>query len=703
MNKKRLSVVMAGAMLASSVAPVLAYTISEDGAKDYEVNGSNKGILIRDLRNLLTSKKFANEPANAGDVSKGTSDVRNQSVYKIEVIAKGGTANADNTFYKLEDVTKLETAIQNATEGTVVKVYDRGHQENNGKYYHYAVSNIEGTDKVFTSEELATEFENWKNDNNKVTNYPAVYKMSLENGVLTVLTRAAESETAHKTLTYKAGDKEVNFKVAIDEKGDVTNDLASVAGFQVAKENGTNKGDEINGKLLANVLVSNIDAKYEVKLSDLYDGLLLTENGQKLLDTMKEYDKDSKKDLGYPQKYNVSDVDTEANGIFSIKILFKYDGKQEELTIKSNDKAKLEMMQKWLRDRKAQVEVLAGDNRYETAVKIAKENAGIEDVAKNGNIVLVNGNALVDGLAAAPLAASVWNKADGESLDTDETTKVAPILLTESDSLPKATKAYIRELVGQQEIQHVDKITVYLVGGEAVISKGLERELKDLGLRVVRAGGDNREETSLEVAEVMIKDGNLSKVDMSNAFVVGAEGEADAMSIAPIAARERNPIIVESKKGLSEEAISKLNGWKNATTTNNTPSVTIVGGETVVSKATEEALKEEKINVTRVAGSNRQNTNAEVISRFARTGLKQIVISKDGQRNKSELIDALTATSLSVKHNAPVVLGTNKLNTNQINAIEKKAQRTGLYVYQVGHGVARDVLKTIADRVGLAK
>ena len=49
MNKKRLSVVMAGAMLASSVAPVLA-------AESYEVNGSNKGILIRDLRNLLTSK-----------------------------------------------------------------------------------------------------------------------------------------------------------------------------------------------------------------------------------------------------------------------------------------------------------------------------------------------------------------------------------------------------------------------------------------------------------------------------------------------------------------------------------------------------------------------------------------------------------------------------------------------------------------------
>ncbi len=50
MNKKRLSVVMAGAMLATSVAPVLA-------AESYEVNGSNRGTLVKKLRELLQSKQ----------------------------------------------------------------------------------------------------------------------------------------------------------------------------------------------------------------------------------------------------------------------------------------------------------------------------------------------------------------------------------------------------------------------------------------------------------------------------------------------------------------------------------------------------------------------------------------------------------------------------------------------------------------------
>ena len=61
----------------------------------------------------------------------------------------------------------------------------------------------------------------------------------------------------------------------------------------------------------------------------------------------------------------------------------------------------------------ARVDILAGDNRYETAVKIAKEYAGItlKNCSKKiDDIVLVNGNALVDGLAAAPLAADKVNK-----------------------------------------------------------------------------------------------------------------------------------------------------------------------------------------------------------------------------------------------------------------------------------------------------
>ena len=59
----------------------------------------------------------------------------------------------------------------------------------------------------------------------------------------------------------------------------------------------------------------------------------------------------------------------------------------------------------------ARVDILAGANRYETAAEIAREYCGMRGVKnpatatnKIEDLVLVNGDALVDGLAAAPLA-----------------------------------------------------------------------------------------------------------------------------------------------------------------------------------------------------------------------------------------------------------------------------------------------------------
>ena len=685
MNKKRLSVVMAGAMLVSSVAPVLAAT------PQYEVNGSNKGILIRDLRNLLTSKVFANEAVN----NQNGADYRGQSVYMVEI---NGTKYYDVTETGIK---ALEEAIKSASAGTIVKVNDRGHVEKNGKYHAFALETTY-KDSVFSKADLKAEADGFT-----TAKYPSVYSMDYDakEGVLTVTTRKAEAEDKLMNLTFKEGDKKVDFAKPLDKNGDLldgrneNSDWSDLVSYKEAgKDPDVVKGTDLPVVSLAEVTISNADEVVNFKLSELYDGLLLTEKGQELLDGAKL----CKADVNDGYTYSVGAVNREANGLYTLTINF-YDKNtttnksfKKVVKITTNNEAQLTLFRKWMVDAKAQVEVLAGDNRYETAVKVAKENADIKDVAENGNIVLVNGNALVDGLAAAPLAATVWNKSNNGS--DMKAGKVAPILLTESDSLPKATKDYMKELIAAQRVGNLDKVTVYLVGGTTVLNRSLENQLKDLGLRVVRAGGDNREETSLEVAELMQKENGVAR---TNAFLVGANGEADAMSIASVAAEKRQPIIVESNKGISEDTVEFLKGFKASSS--DAVSTTIIGGETVVSKATEETLKSEKIAVDRIAGSNRQKTNAEVINRFAHSGLKQIVVSKDGQNNKSELIDALTATSLAVKHNAPIVLGTNKLANEQVNAIEKKAQRTGIYVYQVGHGVARDVLKTIAERVGLAK
>ena len=81
----------------------------------------------------------------------------------------------------------------------------------------------------------------------------------------------------------------------------------------------------------------------------------------------------------------------------------------------------------------------------------------------------------------------------------------------------------------------------------------------------------------------------------------------------------------------------------------------------------------------------------------------RLIVAKDGQDNKFQLVECINSNIIAVQHKTPIVLGTNKLSEDQVNALEKKSTKEGVYVYQVGIGVAKDVLRTIASRVGLVK
>ena len=805
MNKKRLSVVMAGAMLASSVAPVMAaqvkdqslngnttahnpsnnkygvginnlivtnedtkgtdtvYGLDTRSEKKYEVNGINRGELVAQLRELMLSKVYSNTTGN--NISNITlnsgitvsTNFAGESAYMVYVLNKNKTEYSAFTNVSEAGIKAMERAVNDAPVGAKVFVIDRGHVVDKGLVHKTYVEDNKVQTR-WTETELralaATSETDLKNNYPAVNNFEWVEPAdpAKETGYLKVTLRKTvtdeNQEIKCEELTVKPNDLKVDFKLPLNKDGGSLKDYPwnaegvwqTLDKFAPVYATATNKaGKIIDANLLASVSITSATSKEVVKLSELYDGLFLTTKGNELLESLK-YDykaKDNRPAANDPQglraenikaafvasKYDltlgeVAGVVNQKNGIYTLDIAFNtYERNKttkertsklvdsKVITVSSNNKKQLELFRVWMHNRKPQVDVLAGDDRYETAVKIAKNNANITDVAENGNIVLVNGDALVDGLAAAPLAASVWNK-DGVG------SKVAPILLTKSDSIPKATADYMKELIAEQRFGEMDKVTVYLVGGETVISPAIEKQLKDFGLRVVRAGGANREETSLKVAEVMAKDANrwedgTTKVDMSHAFVVGAEGEADAMSIAAVAAREGNPIIVESKNGLSEKALDEITKWKHDFDYANGDklSATIVGGESVVSKATLKKLQSKDIATDRVHGSNRQKTNAAVIRRYYKTeGINHVVVSKDGSNNKKrDLIDALTATSLSVQHKAPIVLGTNKLDIEQMSALNQKANRTGVYVYQVGHGVARDVVKAIANRFSLSK
>lgn len=415
---------------------------------------------------------------------------------------------------------------------------------------------------------------------------------------------------------------------------------------------------------------------------------MLTDKGQEILDALKEkssaksgiFAADGTTEITLAAANSV--VKDPTTGITTFKINFNDSyGNKHEYTVRGTNEAQAKKLAGWLATQNPTVDVVAGDNRYETAVSISKKAFG-KDFKLTGNanakdVVIVNGTALVDGLAAAPYAKTLGNS--------------TPILLSENDSLPKATKDYLKKLTEDLASSSMKNVTVHLVGGTSVLSKNVSDELKEMGFSVERVGGSNREETSMEVARKV--NPNLTK-----AFVVGANGEADAMSIAGVASTTatKAPIIVAKAGGLSEDTIYDLKG----------AAITIIGGTNQITNEEFKALDEMNGNalVERVSGKDRKATNAAIIKKYYGTtemDTKAIIVAKDGIANKTQLVDALAASTIAGSQGSPIVLATDKLSNEQINEIELSTSSQATAIYQVGKGVERSVVEVLASKLGL--
>ena len=268
---------------------------------------------------------------------------------------------------------------------------------------------------------------------------------------------------------------------------------------------------------------------------------------------------------------------------------------------------------------------LIGVNRYQTAIKISNNGWKSSD-----NVVIVNSNSIVDALSATPFARM----------------KNAPILLTQNNNLNPETK---------KEIMRLNAKNVYVIGGESVISNSVINELKSMNINVERIGGNDRYSTSLELAKRL---GDISEV----AVVNGVTGLADAISIAPIAASKKIPIVLVSPTKGSEVFDEYIKG-------KNISKSYIIGKELAISNEIANKLP----NPERLGGNNRNDTNAVVIDRFyTNKELNNIYIAKDGMSKEDELIDALSVGVLASKQNSPIVISGKDLNKNQELVLSKK-------------------------------
>ena len=228
---------------------------------------------------------------------------------------------------------------------------------------------------------------------------------------------------------------------------------------------------------------------------------------------------------------------------------------------------------------------------------------------------------------------------------------------------------------------------VYLVGGESNISKKVETQLKAKGLKIERIAGEDRFETSLEIAKKMSSTDEI--------FVAGGYAQADAMSIAAVAAKggaeetDANPILLVPTTGLTKDQTKFV---KNLETTK----AYVVGGETSVSADVEIALeKMPTVSVKRISGVDRQETNAKVVKEFyAKDSFDTVYVAKS---DNNSLVDALAVgvAAASETKAAPVLLATDSLSSSQESVLKGIANGKLEAKKQAGYGIAAQVWETL--------
>ncbi|HBE8430811.1 TPA: cell wall-binding repeat-containing protein [Clostridioides difficile] len=254
------------------------------------------------------------------------------------------------------------------------------------------------------------------------------------------------------------------------------------------------------------------------------------------------------------------------------------------------------------------LERIQGKNKYETAALVA-------DKQQYTTAILINADSTMsDGLSASGLA-GVNN---------------APILLTQKNNIPKETL---------ERVEKAEK--VYIIGGENSINKSTEDILKDKGIEIKRLQGDDRIKTSYSVAKEINSIKKVNTIMLTNAF----KGEADAMSIAPVAIMKNAPIILTNGSTIPFKFDKTIKSY-------------VIGGNKTM---TDDILI--NTNSQRLGGTDRYATNRHIIGSFYR-GEEEFYIASG-----TDLVYPLIASTIA--KDKPIIL----VNENNDKRMLKRASK----------------------------
>lgn len=167
---------------------------------------------------------------------------------------------------------------------------------------------------------------------------------------------------------------------------------------------------------------------------------------------------------------------------------------------------------------------IEGKTRVETAVKIADE---LYKGAKVDEAFIVEYSALADALAIGPVAAE----------------KKAPIYISYKDKVPVETKQALKA-------KGIKNLTI--VGGENTVSSKGEKSLEAIvGKPVVRVSGENREKTSLEIANKYYKE--PKSILIANGYTL-----VDASVGGYFANMNKSPILLSNENTLNNDLLKYI-------------------------------------------------------------------------------------------------------------------------------------------------
>ncbi len=264
-----------------------------------------------------------------------------------------------------------------------------------------------------------------------------------------------------------------------------------------------------------------------------------------------------------------------------------------------------------------------GDNRYETAQKVADTIKEYKGISKFDSVIVASGTDYPDAMSASILAKE----------------KEAPILLVNSLSVNETSvMSYISSNLSEGK-------TVYIVGGTSAVSQSMENRLKSAGYNVVRLGGANRYETNLAILEEC---GEITE----GLIVSSGLGYADTLS----ASATGLPILLVGNS-LTEDQLALISSVSGT--------VYIAGGTSAVSSKIESQIKKVTSQVTRFAGANRYETSYMIANEFFSDSGGVAILAYGGNYP-----DGLVAGVLGQVMDAPVIL----VNNNNTSYAKKYVQ-----------------------------